>query len=78
MNIIICRDININYLGDGNINKQELISLLATFNLISIIDFPTRINNISMAAIVNFFVDKYRKGNFTINLLPNGLSDHDA
>jgi hypothetical protein len=26
----------------------------------------------------NFFIDKYKNENFTINLLPTGLSDHDA
>jgi hypothetical protein len=31
-----------------------------------------------MSAIVIFFVDKYKNENFTINPLPNGLSDHDA
>jgi len=76
LNIIICRDINITYLDDDNTNKQKLNYLPATFNLFSIIDFPTRINNISMSAIVNFFADKYKNENFTINPLPNGLSDH--
>lgn len=76
LNIIICRDISISYLDDDNTNKQRQNSILATFNLFSIIDFPTRINNISMSAIVNFFIDKYKIVNYTINPLPNGLSDH--
>ena len=58
-----------------NANKQKL---LATFNLFIITDFPTRINNISMTVIDNFFNDKYKNENFTINPLPNWLSDHDA
>ena len=78
MNITICGDTNINYLDDDNTNKQKLDSLLATSNLFSIIDFPARINNISMTAIDNSFIDKYRNENFTINPLPNGLSDHYA
>jgi len=78
LNIIISRHINISYLDNDNNNEQKLNSLLATFNLFSIIDFPTRINNISMSAIVNFFIDKYKNENFTINSLQNGLSDHDA
>jgi hypothetical protein len=40
---------------NNNNNKQKLNSLLATFNLISIIDFPSSINNISMTAFDNFF-----------------------
>jgi len=31
-----------------------------------------------MSAIVNFFVDKYKNENFTINPHPDGLSDHDV
>ena len=31
-----------------------------------------------MTAIDNFFIDKYKNENFTINPLPNGLSDYDA
>lgn len=76
LNITICGDININYLADDNTNKLKPDSLLATSSLFSIIDFPARINNISMAAIDNSFIDKYRNENFTINPLPNGLSDH--
>ena len=78
MNTTICEDININHLDDDNTNKQKLDSLLATSNLFSITDFPARINNISMTAIDNSFIDKYRNKNFTINPLPNGLSDHYA
>ena len=79
MNIIVCWDTNISYLDDdNNTNKQKLNSLLATFNLFSIFDFPTGISNISMTAIDNFFIDKYKNENFTINPLPNGLSDYDA
>ena len=78
MIITICGDININYLDDDNTYKHKLNSLLATFNLLSITDFPTRINNISMTAIDNFFIDKYKNENFIINPLPNGLFDHDA
>jgi len=31
-----------------------------------------------MTDIDNFFIDKYKNENFTINLPPTGLSDHDA
>ena len=43
-NIILCGDFNINYLND-NQNKQALNSLLRSYNLCSLIDFPKRIHN---------------------------------
>jgi exonuclease III len=42
--IIICGDVNINYLAE-NCNKRQLDNLLATYNLVSTIGFPTRIIN---------------------------------
>jgi hypothetical protein len=77
INIIICGDININYLNN-TYNKLQLDSLLASYGLHSIVDFPTRINNRSSTAIDNIFIDKYKNSNFTINPLLDGLSDHDA
>jgi hypothetical protein len=50
--------------------------LLATYNLASIVKFPTRIVNVSSTAIDNFFIDLLRK--HTIKPLVNGISDHDA
>jgi hypothetical protein len=50
--------------------------LLATYNWKSIKNFPIRIINGSSTAIDNIFIDLLR--NFTINPLPNGLSDHDS
>ena len=76
-NIIICGEININYL-DNTKNKWQLDALLASYGLHSIFDFPTRIDNSSSTATDNIFIDKYKNPNFTINSLPNGLSDHDA
>jgi hypothetical protein len=55
-----------------------LDSLLASYDLYSIVDFPTRIDNCSSTAIDNIFIDKYKNPNFTTNPLLNGLSDHDA
>jgi hypothetical protein len=45
--------------------------------LYSAVDFPTRISNCSSTAIDNIN-DKFKNINFTIELFPNGLSDHDA
>jgi|GEM_PF-3934846 len=72
---IICGDTNINYLHCHN-RRQQLDTLLATYNLESIVNFPTRIINGSSIVIDNIFIDLSR--NFTINPLINELSDHDA
>ena len=77
INIIICGDININYLDNTN-SKLQLDSLLLSYDLYSTVDFPARISNCSSTAIDNIFIDKFKNTNFTIKPLPNGLSDHDA
>ena len=76
-NAIICGDININYLEITN-NKLHLDSLLASYNLYSVIDFPTRISSCSSTAIDNIFIDTFKNSEFTVKPLHNGLSDHDA
>jgi hypothetical protein len=77
LELILCGDININYLVDSN-NKKQLDVLLSSFNLFSIVDFPTRIQSNSSSAIDNIFIDFHRLGNYTICPYINGLSDHDA
>jgi exonuclease III len=64
LEFIICGDININYLVDSN-NRKQLDALLSSFNLFSIVDFPTRIQITSSSAIENIFIDRYRHGNYT-------------
>ena len=68
---------NINYLSDDQ-NKQALNSLLTSYSLYSIIDFPMRIHNISHTMINNIFVNKFKNENYSVFALINGLSDHDA
>jgi hypothetical protein len=75
VDIILCGDFNINYHGD-NQNKKALNSLLASYNLYSIITFPTRIYNNSHTIIDNIFINKNE--NYLVSPLINGLSDHDA
>jgi exonuclease III len=77
INIIICGDININYLDNTN-SKLQLDSLLLSYDLHSTVDFPTRISNCSSTAIDNIFVDKFKNTSFTVKPLPSGLSDLDA
>jgi hypothetical protein len=75
--IILYEDFNINYLHD-NQNKQVLNSLLTSYNLYSIIDFPMRIYNNSHTTIDNIFITKSKNENYSVFPLINGLSDHDA
>jgi exonuclease III len=74
---VICGNININYLTESY-HKQCLNSLLAPFNLMSIVNFPTRIQNYSSTAFDNVFIDSSRKEHISIEPVINGLSDHDA
>ena len=54
--IIICGDININYLTDST-HKQLQDSLLASYGLCSTVKFPTKIQNNSHSAIDNIFIN---------------------
>ena len=53
-NIIICGDINVNYLNDDN-RKKQLDAVLQSYNLTSIVTFPTRVDISSSTIIDNFF-----------------------
>jgi soluble P-type ATPase len=77
MNLIICGDINVNYLQDSR-NKSLLNSLLASFNIHSAVSFPTRISRKSSTIIDNIFIDKLKNPDYSIIPISNGLSDHDA
>jgi hypothetical protein len=75
--IIICGDININYLTDST-HKQLLDLLLASYGLCSTVQFPTRIQKNSYSAIDNIFINTFKFNNFFLFPIINGLSDHDA
>jgi hypothetical protein len=77
VHLIIYGDININYLIESK-EKQELNNILNSYNLVSVIHFPTRITNNSRSTIDNIFFDTTKFANFTTFPLLNGLSDHDA
>ena len=77
LHIIICGDININYLAE-NEQKRQIDNLLLMYNLTAIVNFPTRINNTSASAIDNFFMDISRLEDFLVTPFLNDLSDHDA
>ena len=73
---ILCGDFNIDYIKDSS-KKYLLDSLLASFNLFSMIKFPTRIFKNSSTLIDNIYVNTY-KFDFSVYPFINGLSDHDA
>jgi hypothetical protein len=77
LHLIICGDINIDYLTDND-KKRQLDAVLLTYSLSAIVYFPTRSQGHSNTAIDNIFIDTYKFINFTVSPLHNGLSDHDA
>ena len=68
---------NINYLQISN-SKSQLNSLLASYNLHSAVDFPTKVTKNSSTAIDNIFIDKFKNSDYSIEPFINGLSDHEA
>jgi hypothetical protein len=74
--IILCGDFNINYLNDDN-RKYLLDSLLASFNLYSTINFPTRVFNNSCTLIDNIYINT-NLHKFSVHPVINDLSDHGA
>jgi hypothetical protein len=74
---MLCGDINVNFLVDSNY-KMELITLLQSYNMTNVIEFPTRINEGHGTAIDGIFIDVSRANHFTVASISNGLSDHDA
>jgi len=70
---MICGDININYLEKCN-KRQQLDTLLQTYNLIGTVSFPTRKSKASTTAIDTIFITRTKK--YIINPHINGLSDH--
>jgi exonuclease III len=77
IHVIVYGDINVNYLDESK-EKNELNDLLNSYNLDSIIQFPTRITNNSRTTIDNIFLDTTKFVNFKISALSNRLSDHNA
>jgi hypothetical protein len=57
---------------------KQLKALFNTFNLSSIINFPTRICASTSTAIDNIFIDISKYDYHTVSSLHNGLSDHEA
>src|SRR5215468_935742 len=68
---IICGDVNIDYLADSD-RKRRLEALLKTYNLTSVVNFPTRTQKHSATAIDNIFIDTSKMGDYFICPIVNG------
>ena len=75
--MVICGDVNANYLIDNN-RRRQLDAVLHTYNLTGIVEFPTRFGLNSQTAIDNVFINTSTIGKYDLYPLLNGLSDHDA
>jgi hypothetical protein len=54
--IVVCDDLNINYLSENGMRKQD-DAMLILYDLTSKVDFPTKIQNESSTAIGNIFIN---------------------
>ena len=77
LHFIICGDRNINYLNERE-NKNQLDNLLLSYNLTSIINFLTRVQNTSATAVDNIFIDVSQLDSYMVTPIINGVSDHDT
>jgi len=77
LHFIICGDININYLNESE-NKNQLDKLLPSYNLTSITNFLTRVQNTSATAIDNIFIDVSQLESYKVTPTINDMSDNDA
>jgi exonuclease III len=76
-NLIICGDVNVNYLQESN-RKSQLSMLLNSYYLFSTVQFPTRTYKNSISAIDNICIDTTKIDTYEVTPVINGLSDHDA
>ena len=58
--------------------KQNLESVMKTFNLTQVFTFPTRICNNKGTLINSIFLDNAEFQNLSVHSFDSGLSDHDA
>jgi hypothetical protein len=75
--VIICGDINVNFMVDSS-KKRQLEVMLASFNLGSVVTFPTRYGRNISTAIENIFLDEQQYDGYDVFTVSNDLSDHEA
>ena len=68
MQFVICGDVNVNHLAHTS-RRKTLDALLYSFNLSSIVYFPTRLQNKSATVIDNIFIDTSKFANYVISPL---------
>ena len=77
LKLILCGDINIEYLSEND-RKKQLDSMLQMYNVTAIVYFPTRLKGRSSIMIDNIFLDTLKISIYTVLHFLNGLSDHDT
>jgi hypothetical protein len=73
----VCSDFNVNYI-ENSYKKAKLDDILGSFNLRTIIPFPTRIGSNSFSIIDNIFIDEHQFSNYEVISVSNELSDHEV
>jgi hypothetical protein len=63
---------------DNCLKKVKLDDILSSYNLSSIITFPTRIGPNTSTIIQNIFIDELQFTDYKIFSVSNGLSDHES
>jgi hypothetical protein len=74
---VICGDMNVNNLTDSH-RKQNLNLVLLSYNLSSIVNFPTRVPNNYSSMIGNICIDKSKLKNYKEEHVINGLYHYEA
>jgi hypothetical protein len=74
--VVICNDINVNFLVENR--KTCLNSLLLSYNLPSIVNFPTRNQNNSLSAIDNILINISKLETYILMPHSNSLSENEA
>ena len=71
-NIVLCDDVYVNYLIDNN-GRSQLDAILHLYNLVSIVEFPTRFGLNCQTAIDSVFIDTSTIGKYELYPFINGL-----
>jgi hypothetical protein len=72
---LMCVDLNINLLTKSN-EAIKLFTLMNTYNVTKVVDFPTRITNNNGTLIDTIFIDISIYDKIELKPFINGLSDH--
>jgi hypothetical protein len=70
-------DFNVNYM-DNSQKETKLDDILSSFNLRTIINFPTTIGPKLFSIIDNIFIDEWQFTSYEVISMSNGLSDHES